>query len=282
MTASSKYFRYSWRMTKRAMLSPILVGVLLGVTPTPAMLAQKQGQLTHLQPGSLPTQGSKQLLIVRTSGWNAVDGKLQRYQRASADQRWVKVGDAVPVVVGKSGMAWGLGVAPSATDKNGHTSLHGEPMKREGDGRSPAGVFALGTSFGYAASAPGGWKMPYLELTPSIECVDDLASNFYNQTLDRGSVSPDWKSSEHMRSADEFYRLGVIVQHNAAPARPGGGSCIFLHIWGGKGQGTAGCTAMAESQLEALVGWLDPTNQPLLVQMPRNDYRRLKKEWQLP
>jgi len=186
------------------------------------------------------------------------------------------------VVVGKSGLAWGLGIAPSGYAENADVAASGEPVKHEGDGRSPAGVFALGEAFGYAASAPSGWKMPYLPLTASMECVDDAHSKFYNRTLDRGSVSPDWKSSEQMRRMDEFYRWGVIVEHNAAPVRPGGGSCIFLHIWGGKGQGTVGCTAMAQPQLEAVIGWLDPANHPLLVQLPRRQYKRLKKQWQIP
>jgi hypothetical protein len=53
------------------------------------------------------------------------------------------------------------------------------------------------------------------------------------------------ESSEHMRSAGELYRWGIVVGHNGIvteanpiPTAPGGGSCIFLHIWRSPGQGT--------------------------------------------
>ncbi len=249
------------------------------------MAAQQPSGFVDRRPLPPPIREARQLVVVKTSGWDAVDGTLQRYERDRASGRWKKEGPAVAIVMGKSGMGWGLGVAPWASSGVGRGHLV-EPVKHEGDGRSPAGVFALGPAFGYAASALPGWKMPYLPLTPSIECVDDADSKFYNQTLDRGTVAVDWKSSEQMRRSDEYYRWGVIVQHNAATtdsaARPGSGSCIFLHIWGGKGQGTAGCTAMAQPLLERLIGWLDPALHPLLVQLPRQPYKRLKNRWQLP
>ena len=124
--------------------------------------------------------------------------------------------------------------------------------------------------------------MPYVPLTPAVECVDDTNSKFYNRVVDRGTVAPDWTSSEHMLRSDELYRWGVVVDHNSNPARPGAGSCIFLHIWRGPGQGTVGCTAMPQEQLETMLGWLDPARKPLLVQMPEQQYRSLHKKLGLP
>ena len=90
----------------------------------------------------------------------------------------------------------------------------GTQSNREGDGRSPAGVFALGTAFGYASHALPGLKMPYLSLSPSIECVDDIASRHYNRIVDRSVVAPDWNSSEHMRNTGKSYRWGIVIDHN--------------------------------------------------------------------
>jgi hypothetical protein len=79
--------------------------------------------------------------------------------------------------------------------------------------------------------------MPYLNLTSSIECIDDPGSKHYNRIVDRSVVAPDWNSSERMRNAGESYRWGIVVDHNAIvagdtnPPQPGGGSCVFLHIW---------------------------------------------------
>ena len=227
-----------------------------------------------------PLVQSTQLVVVTTADWNAVDGHLQRYERATSHDAWRSVGEPIPIVVGKTGLAWGRGVTPDhqvITESN--------PVKKEGDGKAPAGIFPLGTAFGFAPQPLSGSKMPYLSLTPSIECVDDAASKFYNRVTDRSAVTPDWNSSEHMRSVD-LYRWGIVVGHNGGdnskPATPGGGSCIFLHIWRGAGQGTVGCTAMPQADLESLLTWLDPARKPLLVQMPAYVYARQAKEWKLP
>jgi D-alanyl-D-alanine dipeptidase len=74
----------------------------------------------------------------------------------------------------------------------------------------------------------------------------------------------------------------LVVDHNADPVRPGVGSCVFLHIWDGPGGTTAGCTAMVEEQVEALLGWLDPKARPVLVEMPWAQYERAWKSWKLP
>jgi D-alanyl-D-alanine dipeptidase len=124
--------------------------------------------------------------------------------------------------------------------------------------------------------------MPYLSLAKSVECVDDTNSKFYNQIVDRDQVAPDWNSSEHMLRPDELYRLGLVINHNARPSQPGGGSCIFMHIWLGPGRGTVGCTAMPAERLESILAWLNPVKKPLLVQLPVAQYQRLQKAWKLP
>jgi L,D-peptidoglycan transpeptidase YkuD (ErfK/YbiS/YcfS/YnhG family) len=228
---------------------------------------------------------SIQMIVVTTSDWNAVEGRLRRYERATVYEKWRLVGDPISIVVGKNGLGWGIGVV--ATD-DAKVRSAADPVKREGDGKSPAGVFALGTAFGYASQPLPGLKMPYLNLTPSIECVDDTGSTHYNRLVDRSVVTPDWNSSEHMRNAGESYRWGVVVDHNGTVIgdtnlpEPGGGSCVFLHIWHSHDQGTAGCTAMPQTELETLLTWLDPARKPLLVQLPEPTYERLINRWMLP
>ena len=146
---------------------------------------------------------------------------------------------------------------------------------------SAADVFYLTKAFGYATQSMPGWKMPYLSLNSSIECVDDTSSKFYNQIVDRSTVSPDWNSSEQMLRPDNLYHWGILVEHNPT-ATPGAGSCIFMHIWRGPGQPTVGCTAMAQENLESLIGWLNPQSTPLLVQLPRAEYQELREGWRWP
>lgn len=222
----------------------------------------------------LPLADAEQALVVITADWKAVPGTMLRFERKDTSAKWKRVGAAIPIVVGRSGLGWGRGL-------NLPTTLPG-PVKHEGDGKSPAGVFALGRAFGLAEKAKG-IKLPYEHLTSAIECVDDAKSEHYNTIVDRDQAKPvDWNSSEKMQSVGECYRLGVVVDHNTDPREPGGGSCVFLHIWKTPTTPTSGCTAMARDQMEKLIVWLDPAKHPVLVQLPEAEYKQLQKEWQLP
>jgi L,D-peptidoglycan transpeptidase YkuD (ErfK/YbiS/YcfS/YnhG family) len=228
--------------------------------------------------------GSTQLIVVATSNWAAVTGQLQRFERVH--KLWRPIGEPIPIVVGRNGMGWGIGLAPA---DDPIVRLASDPVKKEGDGKSPAGIFDLGSAFGYSAQPLPGLKLPYLTLTESIECVDDVNSKYYNRIVDRSAVAPDWNSSEHMRDVGESYRWGIVVDFNGTIAErsrktpePGGGSCVFLHIWHDQSRGTAGCTAMTQTNLETLLTWLDPKRRPLLLQLPMPAYQRLTDDWNLP
>jgi L,D-peptidoglycan transpeptidase YkuD (ErfK/YbiS/YcfS/YnhG family) len=213
---------------------------------------------------------SRQLVLITTSGWNAVDGEMSLYERDSINDDWNAAGENIPIVVGRNGMAWGRGL---------HGGVIGEgPVKREGDGRSPAGVFNLSSAFGYAPPDQAGeLKLPYVQSVATLECVDDPRSAHYNRMIDRASVeNPDWKSSERMLRDDDQYRWGVVVDHNAECA-PGCGSCIFMHIWEAPGKGTSGCAAMSSLSIEYLLRWLDAKKRPLLVQSPQAEFERLRE-----
>ncbi|MBO0857267.1 MAG: hypothetical protein J2P21_02205 [Chloracidobacterium sp.] len=199
---------------------------------------------------------------------------MRLYDRDSVNDRWKAVGEKIPVVVGRNGMAWGEGM---------HGGAIGEgPVKREGDGRAPAGIFGLSLTFGYAPPEQAGdLKLPYVQAVATLECVDDPQSAHYNRIIDRASVEkPDWKSSERMRRDDDQYRWGAVVDHNSNGA-PGRGSCVFMHIWESPGKGTAGCTAMDQASMERALRWLDAKKRPLLVQLPEAEFERLRKVWGL-
>src|SRR5437588_11646073 len=85
-----------------------------------------------------PLATSTQVVVVTTSDWNAAEGTLQRFDRDGPEKKWKAVGEAFPVVVGKNGLGWGSGVMP--TDKVRAAS---DPVKKEGDGKAPAGIFLL-------------------------------------------------------------------------------------------------------------------------------------------
>ncbi len=216
---------------------------------------------------------SRQLLLVVTPNETATRGILHRFERNSRGTSWRKLAPEVKIVVGRTGLASGTG-------------LHREPVpalpvKKEGDGKSPAGVFPLTSAFGFE-EAGAALRLPYLRVTETIECVDDPASGSYNRLVDRSEVArPDWASSEKMREI-EGYLWGVVVAHNSRPVEPGAGSCIFLHAWSGPASPTVGCTAMPGESIRELVHWLDPDAQPVLVQLTEDAYAALRGPWQLP
>src|SRR5476651_1561874 len=215
-----------------------------------------------------------QLIVVTTTGWDSVAGTLQRYERDLATPHWRAVGAQIPIVVGRSGLGWGVGAVESSA---------AGPHKQEGDGRAPAGIFPLDTAFGFAPASSSSWiRLTYFPLAATSECVDDRASRYYNTVVNRDVVPRvDWTSAEQMRSIDQ-YKIGVIVGYNATPPVAGSGSCIFLHIWAGPDMPTNGCTAMPEHDLTDLLMWLDGARHPMLVQLPITEYARRRAQWQLP
>lgn len=253
----------------------LLIGLsLLTIAEMPVITAQSGSN------GISNLSSSRQLIVVTTANWNEVNGRLRRYERSETNGVWREIGSAISVVVGRNGMAWGR----NGSDDWSKLARPNDPVKKEGDGRSPAGIFKLSSAFGYAAKEQAGRvKLPYVQATKTLECVDDPQSKNYNRVIERGSVSnPDWNSSEQMRRNDDQYRWGVIVDHNYARPEAGCGSCIFLHIWSGAGKGTAGCTAMESAKMEELLFWLDPQKQPVIVQLPQAEFDRLRESWKLP
>jgi D-alanyl-D-alanine dipeptidase len=212
-------------------------------------------------------------VVVTTPDWSATTGVLHRFTRELPRGAWVPVGAEVPIVVGRTGLAWG----------DAALATNGQPVKHEGDGKSPVGIFPLDTAFGFAPrDSMAALRLPYVQLQPGSDCVDDEQSSYYNTVVDRARVPRvDWNSAEHMRQIG-VYRIGVIVGYNAMPPVRGRGSCIFLHIWSGPASVTAGCTAMDASALDTLMHWLDRDRRPVIVQLPEREYARLAHEWTLP
>lgn len=217
-----------------------------------------------------------QMVLVTVPGWNTIEGTLRTYRRDHGGA-WQEVGAARPVVIGKSGAAWGIGLNPAQ---------HDGPQKREGDGRSPAGVFRIGTTFGYAAHTDTA--MPYLALTATDYCMDVSGTPLYNRIADAAKVGASALkgSSEPMRRdlhfhGDQAYRIGFVIEHNPE-GMAHGGSCIFAHLWSSPTTGTTGCTAMAPDTMQRLLAWLKPQEHPVFVLLPQDEYARLRKTWHLP
>jgi L,D-peptidoglycan transpeptidase YkuD (ErfK/YbiS/YcfS/YnhG family) len=218
----------------------------------------------------IPSTAS-QLITVIVPSWSSVAGELRLWQREPSGWRLLK--GPWPAVIGNAGTGWGAGLhGPSApADRGG-------PTKIEGDAKSPAGAFAIGSAFGYATKPPRT-ALSYQAVDEHWHCVDDPRSRHYNQIVNDRTTSADWTSAEVMRGSHPFYAWVIELAHN--PARvPDAGSCIFLHVWGGPASTTLGCTAIEEPRLVELLAALQP--DAVFVLLPREDYEALAPLWRLP
>jgi L,D-peptidoglycan transpeptidase YkuD (ErfK/YbiS/YcfS/YnhG family) len=142
--------------------------------------------------------------------------------------------------------------------------------KREGDSKSPSGVFPLGVAFGYDPSVET--KMPYRQATEDDFWVDDGNSEDYNKWVQGEPNAASW---EKMRRDDGQYKYGVVIEYNMSPIVKGKGSAIFLHVWKDGGP-TLGCVSMPEEMVLKILGWLDPAKKPLIIMGTESELRAMK------
>lgn len=211
----------------------------------------------------------QQLVVVVSPNEKRVKAKLYRFEKQG--KRWKPVGEGHAVNLGRKGLAWGRGLQ---SQKPGL-------QKKEGDQKSPAGIFRFGEAFGYAPADSVALKIPYRPITATQICVEDPASRHYNQVVDAAEVTQDWEARESMLRKDGQYKWGIYVKQNLPPESDAG-SCIFFHLWRKPGSGTLGCTAMAEAHLLDLMQWLDPKKEPLLMQMSEAAYKEYQRKFSLP
>jgi L,D-peptidoglycan transpeptidase YkuD (ErfK/YbiS/YcfS/YnhG family) len=230
---------------------------------------------TSASEAELAWRDAQQLVLVTTSGWDADQGVLTAFELDHG--QWKQVQAATPVAVGRAGSAWGIGL---------HPQQPAGPTKKEGDGRSPAGVFRISEAFGYAASERTA--LPYKGMRESDYCIDVSGSPLYNRIVDARVVGePAVKgSTEPMRrdihaDGDIRYKLGFVIEHNTQGA-PQAGSCIFAHLRRSAGEPTSGCTSMDEPNMRALLEWLRPERHPVFVLLPQPEYERVRSQWKLP
>lgn len=212
---------------------------------------------------------SSQLILVTTDSWNKVEGKMAVYEYS--DSKWKLVMNNIPIVTGRSGMAWAKGLHAA--------ELNTGILKKEGDGNSPAGIFYLTGLFGYQDIQS---KMNSIKVNERTFCVDDSKSAYYNQIVSTDTLKKDWNSAETMLMKSDAYKFGIFVDYNVNPAKAEDGSCIFMHIWSGSNNPTAGCTAMKETDIQKLINFLDKSKNPILVQAPLSAYEKLKRIYKLP
>ena len=220
----------------------------------------------------LPKVSGGQLIVSIAPDWNSTRGVLQCFEGSPG--KWTAVGPVVEVLYGRSGLAWGLGIA--GQEQEGL-------KKQERDGRAPAGRFAIGKIYTHDQTLPGNSRYPFRTIGPWDAWPDDPTNPYYNKhVVVDGKNPPDWFEKQKMRHGDFAYRWLVEIRHNSGPIVPGAGSAIFFHLRRGENRPSAGCTVMAQADLVRLIQWLDASKSPEFVLLPAAEYHRLWKSWGLP
>ena len=121
---------------------------------------------------------------------------------------------------------------------------------REGDSKTPAGVFTFTEAFGI--NEDPGCPMGYTQVDDSHYWGGDSNSEKYNQfvsTRDYDDFSK--KDSEHIIDYDLAYKYCLNISYNS-DGTPKKGSAIFLHCYT-KNKFTGGCVSLPEDIMREVV-----------------------------
>lgn len=187
---------------------------------------------TKLYGYSLPDK-VKQVIVVRYQGQSR---GILRYYEQRTDGIWKK--------------RWSC---------NAYLGQKGIGKKKEGDQKTPKGIYSLGQSFGIRKNP--GTKMPYVKVNPYHYWCSDSGSKYYNQLI-RSDQTGHQCTGEHLIDYKKAYNYAIEIAYNKK-GKPGKGSAIFLHC--SRGRATAGCVAIPEKYMKKLLKQLNPEAHPKII-----------------
>lgn len=200
-------------------------------------LAQEQGETVR-------SDASHVILVTETNGAEVTVTYYQKEESRSGP--------------GETSVTWNqIFTVPGLCGRGGITE-----EKREGDGKTAAGIFGISMAFGIQAD-PGS-MLPYHQLQDSDYWVDDPDSIYYNQLVNIQETGQAWTSAEHMAAVSPEYNYGLALDYNK-DCVPGAGSAIFIHCEKPeKDAGSQGCIRIPEEQMKLLIQSVDETCQVLI------------------
>ncbi len=168
----------------------------------------------------------KQLLFVRYLGGTRAN--VQLYIKAYGQER--------------AACGWKLALACG-----GYVGRRGLGKERQGDEKTPVGVYGILTAFGIKKNP--GTCMPYVPVTDDLYCCDD-DGKYYNRLIH----IPEHErpcGGEHMIMYRPDYHYGLFLDYNKEGI-PGKGTAIFFHCAGDKAY-TEGCIAVKETDMKTIL-----------------------------
>lgn len=130
----------------------------------------------------------------------------------------------------------------------GRVGRNGIGKTKEGDKKTPIGIFTFDQAFGIADD-PGVKAGSYLKVNKNHYWVSDSNSKYYNQLVDISKTGKQWAGddAEHLIDYPVEYKYAVAINYNTECV-PGAGSAIFFHCAAGKP--TAGCISIDEGYMK--------------------------------
>lgn len=177
------------------------------------------------------------ITVVGTGGYQAVT----TYYRKNSDGIWEEIFSSSGVY-----------------GKNGASS-----DKKEGDGKTPSGVYHFTMAFGIKPD-PGSGSLPYHQVASGDCWVDDSDSAHYNQLV-TSQTKKDWNSAEDLSKGAPYYNYALVLDYNTAQT-PDKGSAIFLHCTKSSNDtGSAGCVRIPEARVIELIEHVDSNTKIVIA-----------------
>lgn len=182
---------------------------------------------------------SSQILLVVNKNINSYNAKVFGLEKQQ--ENWRPVFRPMAAFIGENGL-----VTPEE--------------KKEGDNKTPTGIYPLKRTFGYFQKINS--KMPYIQVTDDDIWITDSKSDEYNKLVKKNKTN--MTIFENMKRDDNLYEYGIVIEYNTDNVEKGKGSGIFLHVWGWPCT-TTGCVALEERSILKILEWLDPAKKPLVI-----------------
>ena len=117
--------------------------------------------------------------------------------------------------------------------------------KKEGDKKTPAGIFSLGKVY-YRKDKIRNLKtnLKKIVIKKKMAWCDDPNNKFYNKL----TFTND-KSKEKLYRKDNLYNIIVVINYNIKPIIKNKGSAIFIHLAKKNYSGTMGCIGLKKKDL---------------------------------
>jgi L,D-peptidoglycan transpeptidase YkuD (ErfK/YbiS/YcfS/YnhG family) len=190
-------------------------------------------------PLAYSTGSATRVITVVAPSTSSTVATLQAYEKSGSG--WRTHGSAVTAHVGSAGLS-------------SHTN--------EGLSATPIGSFTLTEAFGRNSNP--GTSLPYRQTTPADWWISQ-SGPLYNtlQHCSGGCAFTQGDPNEHLYNITPYYNYAVVIDYNRAPVTQGAGSAFFLHVT--DGAPTAGCVAIPQDTLTALMQWLTPSAHPRIL-----------------